>query len=162
MDSTTSNNSNYVILEGLSIEMAASEFEVYLTPDIDINKNLSMESATSSIRGETGAPMVKHLHTFSQEDTEEDIDLSNLSICTTEDERDEDVKNKIQVRGNDTSKTDSPDHDAEDTENNSPPRATYRRPQDSFSRKEQVQRQILSSIVPPAGIRNNEIIPLRF
>jgi hypothetical protein len=100
MDSTTSSNSNYVMLEGLSIEMAASEFEVYLTPDIDINKNLSMESVTSSIRGETGAPMVKHLHTFSQEETDEEIDLSNLSICTTEEERDEDVKNKIRIRRN--------------------------------------------------------------
>lgn len=163
MDSTTSSNSNYVMLEGLSIEMAASEFEVYLTPDIDINKNLSMESVTSSIRGETGAPMVKHLHTFSQEETDEEIDLSNLSICTTEEERDEDVKNKIRIRRNDTSNTDSPDQDEEDTENNSPPRTTYRRQQDSFSRKEQVQnqRQILSSIVPPAVTCNDEINPPR-
>ncbi|KAL7506025.1 hypothetical protein ACHAXN_003389 [Cyclotella atomus] len=163
MDSTMPDNSSYVILEGLSIEMATSEFEVFITPDIDISKNMSTESATSSIRGETGAPMVKHLHTFSQE--EEEIDLSTLSICSTEEEQDEDVKNKMkpQTEGNSTNSTDV-EHDEEDTENNCPSGGRYRRPLDSFSKKEQVQNQrqllsIITALVPPTDTDNKDVNP---
>lgn len=68
--SSSLDTSDYVLFEGLSIEMTASGNEVFFTPDIEIDKEVSMANATSSMDGETGAPVVKHLSTFSREEAE--------------------------------------------------------------------------------------------
>lgn len=138
--------------------MATSEFEVYLTPDIDIKKNMSMDSATSSVHAETGAPAVKHLHTFSQEGEEnEDIDLSNLSICSTDDEVE-----VTPMHEKDAKTTNAFYSEEEDTENCPPGR--YRRPRDSFGKCQepaQNQRKMTTS-VPPTKIDERELILKEF
>lgn len=72
MSSSLDNSDNVMfdLFEGLSIEMTTSGNEVFFTPDIDIDKDVSMADATSSMDGETGAPVVKHLSTFSREEAE--------------------------------------------------------------------------------------------
>jgi hypothetical protein len=161
--SSPPDNSDYVVLDGLSIEMKSTSFEVYFTPDIDIPKNFSHGSATSSIHGETGAPIVKHLHTFSQEESEMgEVDLFNFSICSTNDEEEKEDE-KLEKRTDTTDgKLTAENANEEDTENTCPP-GRYRRPRDSFGQQPQAKNQhqilnIVTSFVPPTNTHDEQIL----
>ena len=106
--------------------------------------------------------MIKHLHTFSREESEKDeIDLSNLSICSTEEE---DAATKPVNGRTNNNAAHAFNFDEEDVENDDPS-SRYRRPQDSFgkpSAKIKNQHEIISaitSIVPPTNTHDEEIVP---
>lgn len=131
---------SYLVLDGLSIECTPSGNEVYFTPDIDIHKNFSMSSATSSIYAETGARAINHLNTFSAEEEEEEENvLMSFSICSTNEEED------VEERGHDVVKETIADIDADNadkdvlerTESNYLP-GRYQRPRDSFERSKNI------------------------
>lgn len=160
LSSSSADNSNYIILEGLSIEVTDSGNEVFFTPDIHINKNLSMTSVASSIYGDTGAPDIKHLHTFSREESEKDeIDLSNLSICSTEEE--EPMKRDINTNNHHVAHVF--DFDEEDIENNDPSsryrrqRDSFRKPSANFKNQHEIM-NVVRSIVPPIDTHVNELV----
>jgi hypothetical protein len=129
MASKNTDLKDLLLLDGLSIEATLTETEVYLTPDIDIHKNLSMNSVSSSIYANTGAPIVNHLNTFSiEEEAEEESDLLNFSICSTKEEEESEVVHLMNEYGREKSDDLG---DNEDTENNYLP-GRYQRPRDSF------------------------------
>jgi hypothetical protein len=137
---------NYVILEGLSIEMTPSGNEVFFTPDIDITTNSSIDSATSSVYGETGAPVVKHLYTFSEEERDEDeIDLFNFSISSTKEEEERTTEARNVMKGVLATNKEV----GHDMENNCLP-GQYRRPLNPFGK--------ITSVAPPSTTSNKGVI----
>ncbi|KAL7486903.1 hypothetical protein ACHAW6_012508 [Cyclotella cf. meneghiniana] len=141
---------NYLVIDGLSIECTPSGNEVYFTPDIDIHKNLSMSSATSSVHAQTGARAIKHLNTFSVEEEEEAENVfMNFSICSTNEEENVDerchdlVKETIIEIHDDNTVT----KDIGSTDSNYLP-GRYQRPRDSFERSSNTSNQLVIAEQP--------------